>query len=172
MNLRVIYFAFLAAITSLLVACGGGGNSPATPVTTPNGDGVSTSVSASNPNAATSTFATVDTVNSAIASQRFIAIRDDAAWTTFWNEHKAGVPLSTKPTIDFNSQMVVGVILGTRTGCYSVTIRSVYNVNPTFINWHENVPTSGATCPQSGPSPAHLIAVPKNATVQFNQVFD
>ena len=191
MGLRFIYLAFLAALTALLVACGGGGSdsvvsqptttgsstgstgsSPATPVSTPNGVGVSSSVGASSPNAATSTFATVDTINSAIATQRFVAIRDDAAWATFWAEHKAGVPLATRPTIDFNSQMVVGVILGARTGCYSVAIRSVYNVTPTFINWREIVPAAGAVCPTAGPSPTILIQVPKNATVQFNQVFD
>ena len=48
---------------------------------------------------------------SEIVVARQVTIRDQDAWTALWQEHAASRP---RPAVDFSSEMVVGVFLGTR----------------------------------------------------------
>ncbi|MEK7555075.1 MAG: protease complex subunit PrcB family protein [Patescibacteria group bacterium] len=56
-----------------------------------------------------------------------VAITDEAAWTTLWNQMSANItPKPPAPEIDFANELIVGVFMGTKsTGGYSTEVTRI-----------------------------------------------
>ena len=77
------------------------------------------------------------------------------------------------PDVDFSSNMVVGIFLGTRpTGGYGAEIVSAQPDGGTLIvKYKETRPGRGSMTAQVLTSPFHLVAVPKfDGPVRFEKV--
>ena len=106
-------------------------------------------------------FTTVDnSKRSSITEQRFVIIKDAAAWNALWAEHAGNDPGLPLPSINFSKEMVLGVFLGTRgNSCFSVKIESVEQVahKQLLVKYRES--KSGPVCSQVETQPLHLIAL-------------
>jgi hypothetical protein len=104
-------------------------------------------------------FTTVDnSKRSGITEQRFVIIKDAAAWNALWAEHARNDPLMPIPPIDFSKDMVLGVFLGTRGNtCFSVTIESVEQVVQKRLIVRYREVKSGHVCSPAETQPLHLI---------------
>lgn len=98
---------------------------------------------------------------SEIDDRREIAIRDPKTWEALWTEHSR---LATLPDVDFETDMVVGMFLGTRpTAGYDVTIASVtIDDDGLVVRYVERSPEPGMMVAQMLSSPFHLVRVPRH----------
>lgn len=107
---------------------------------------------------------------SSVMQPRQVVVRDAGEWDTLWREH-AG-PDSPAPVVDFGSQMVVGVFLGSRnTGGYAVEITKVEQAGGAIVvHYTETKPERGMVLAQVITSPFHLVKVPRaDGAVQFEK---
>jgi hypothetical protein len=97
-----------------------------------------------------------------IESARQVVVRTAAEWTALWKTHNFDKPA---PHVDFDSEMVVGVFMGSRpTAGYSVMITSVSERDGALVvGYSERSPRPGAMTAQVLTFPYHLVAVPKRA---------
>lgn len=98
---------------------------------------------------------------SGITSDRQFAIRDGEAWKAFWLAH-AG-PSEPLPPVDFRSEMVVVVHLGTRpTGGYAARITRIDRESGALtVHYDEQKPGAGCLVPQVLTQPHHIVTMPK-----------
>jgi hypothetical protein len=94
---------------------------------------------------------------------RQVVVHNDAEWSRLWTQHDPDRP---RPSVDFSSQMVVGVFMGSRTTAgFSVAIVSVNDANGVLtVQYRETIPAGAAITAQVITSPFHLVAVPKTAS--------
>jgi hypothetical protein len=97
---------------------------------------------------------------SEIVVARQVTIRDQDAWTALWQEHAASRP---RPAVDFSSEMVVGVFLGTRpTAGFAAEVVGYRAVDGDLVvQYRESTPPRGAITAQVLTSPFHLVVVPR-----------
>jgi PrcB C-terminal len=103
---------------------------------------------------------------------RQVTIRTAGEWTRLWQQHNPERPI---PAIDFSTQMVVGVFMGSRsTAGFAVEIVSVTEApDGLTVRYRNTTPPRGAITAQVITSPYHLVAVPKAAgTVTFELLRD
>lgn len=87
-------------------------------------------------------------------------IRDSSAWSTWWSAHAGSRAL---PAVDFNEQMVVGVLAGMRSYCYGVGIESVQsNEGKLRVVLKHHAPAKGTSCIQIMGYSADIVLVPKS----------
>jgi hypothetical protein len=101
---------------------------------------------------------------------RQVSIRTEQEWTRLWQQHKPDRP---KPAVDFSTQMVLGVFMGSRsTGGFAVEILGASEAGGALIvQYRETIPQPGAITAQVISSPYHLVAVPKvTGAVTFEKV--
>lgn len=170
------FLAALAAAASLFVAgCGGGSGSTASSDggtrTLASGE-VASHVDAGVP---FSTFSSPLSSQSAITEQRLVTVRDADAWARLWAEH-VGSAAGTRPLppVDFSRNMVIGVFLGSRSACDTLSIEAVkQKQGPARIevSYKHTPPAPETVCVASIANPAVLITVPKSdLPVEFVQV--
>jgi hypothetical protein len=105
-----------------------------------------------------------------IVVARQVTIRDQDAWAALWQEHAAARP---RPAVDFSSEMVVGVFLGTRpTAGYGTEIVGYRGADSDIvIQYRESGPPRGAITAQVLTSPFHLVVVlRRTGTVTFEKL--
>ena len=103
--------------------------------------------------------------NSGITQVREEAIRDQVSWETFWNDHAGSG--SSVPVIDFNSDMVIAVHLGTRPSSgYSANITQIVSGSGRFtVNYDEVVAGLGCGVLTVITYPFHIIKMAKTVNV-------
>jgi hypothetical protein len=113
-------------------------------------------------------------VQSGIAAEQRLVIRDSASWGRFWEEFLLGGPVpfpAQPPQVDFAREMVVVVALGTRERAgYDVRITGyVRAAGVTTISVLATTPPPG--CPASPviTTPAVIAAVPIAPAVEFHE---
>jgi hypothetical protein len=85
-------------------------------------------------------------------------VTDRDAWEALWGRHASGEPI---PDVDFESETVVGVFLGTRpTSGYSVEILSIGSGDGLEVAWRESTPGEDCMVLQVLTSPFVLVRVP------------
>jgi hypothetical protein len=107
---------------------------------------------------------------SAIDAQRQVIARAPDEFATLWKSHANDRKM---PDVDFSSNMVVGIFLGTRpTGGYGAEIVSAQPDGGTLIvKYKETRPGRGSMTAQVLTSPFHLVAIPKfDGPVRFEKV--
>jgi PrcB C-terminal len=107
---------------------------------------------------------------SQISIPREVIVRDRAEWAALWSAHAPGRP---QPEVDFSSEMVVGVFVGTRpTAGFAVEIVGYRAVgSDVVVQYAEAIPPRGAITAQVLTSPFHLVVVPKQTgNVTFEKV--
>jgi hypothetical protein len=105
-----------------------------------------------------------------VDDRRQVVIRTEAEWTRLWQQHNPDRP---RPAVDFSTQMVVGVFMGSRTTAgFGVEIIDATDENGTLtVRYRETVPPKGAITAQVITSPFQLVSVPKTASaVKFEKV--
>lgn len=107
-------------------------------------------------------FRTADATSmSAIREARTVVVKDAAAWSRLWNEHAPGRAL---PAVDFATEMVVGVFMGSgANSCYTTSIDDVVRMADKIVV-HElrSVPGPDVACAMHVTTPAHLVAIPRS----------
>jgi len=107
---------------------------------------------------------------SGVQIMRQVTVRTAAEWQKLWKEHS---PDEKMPSVDFNSQMVVGIFLGSKPSAgYQVEI---LNVRPEghelVVEYAQKQPGRGMMTAQILTEPFDLVAVPKHAgPVRFVEV--
>ena len=103
-----------------------------------------------------------------------VVARTQAEMDAFWKQH---APNRAQPKVDFGTEMVVGVFLGSRnTAAYSVEIMSVGEQKTAqqaalVVRFHETAPPPAAVVAQVITTPYYLVAVPKYAgDVRFEKI--
>jgi PrcB C-terminal len=88
--------------------------------------------------------------------------RTPAEWQALWKDHAPGDKL---PAVDFASNMVVGVFLGTQPSAgYEVEIVGVRTDGDALVvEYAERQPARGTMAAQILTQPFHLVAVPNRA---------
>jgi hypothetical protein len=107
---------------------------------------------------------------SAIDTARQVTVRTPAEFTTLWKSHAADRKM---PDVDFNSNMVVGIFLGSRpTAGFGVEIVSAQpDGGALVVKYKETRPSRDAISAQVITTPFHLVAVPKfEGTVRFEKL--
>ena len=92
-----------------------------------------------------------------------MVIRDEATFSKVWTQAFGGMsPIPPLPTIDFRTQQVVVVALGSRaTGGYRITVESaVADEHDVVIGVDAVSPGSGCGVPQMITAPADFVAIP------------
>jgi hypothetical protein len=103
---------------------------------------------------------------------RQVTVRTAAEWKALWKEHSLAAKM---PEIDFSTQMVVGVFLGTKPSAgHEVEIVAVRaEEKDLVVEYVQKQPGRGTLAAQILTEPYHLVAVPQHAgTVRFLQVPD
>jgi hypothetical protein len=99
-----------------------------------------------------------------------VVARNESEWRALWARHAPG---RSAPAVDFATNMVVAVFLGSRpSGGYQVQIRGVRTEGNTLVvQWSESRPGPGQVAAQVMTSPAHLVLVPRHTgEVRFEKV--
>jgi len=110
---------------------------------------------------------------STVREARQVVIRDQAAFKAVWAEMHAGrTPTPEPPVVEFATQTVVGVFLGTRrTGGYSVAIERIAREATSgaiVVFAVESTPPPGAMLIQALTQPFHLVTISaSSAAVRF-----
>ena len=107
---------------------------------------------------------------SAIDTQRQVTVRTPEEFATLWKSHANDRKM---PDVDFSSNMVVGIFLGSRpTAGYGVEIVSAQPEGGALVvKYKETRPGRGTMTAQVLTSPSHLVAVPKfDGTVRFEKI--
>jgi hypothetical protein len=98
---------------------------------------------------------------SGVHEERTVVVKDDAAWTRLWKEH---APDRAKPAVDFASQMVVGVFMGSgANSCYSTAIDGILRTTDRIlVRELRSVPGPEIMCAIHVTTPAHLVVIPRS----------
>jgi hypothetical protein len=107
---------------------------------------------------------------SGIDTARQVTLRSAAEFATLWKSHAADRKM---PDVDFNSNMVVGIFLGSRpTAGFGVEIVSAQPEDGALVvRYKETRPSRDAISAQVITTPFHLVAVPKvEGTVRFEKL--
>jgi hypothetical protein len=105
-------------------------------------------------------------VHTPIRGERAVVLRDAEEWTELWREHaSAQIPTAAAPTVDFGTQMVIGVVLGTcPTGGYGVEIVRVERTNSGLrAVAHRTTPPEGSAQTMVLSKPFHFVVVERSA---------
>jgi hypothetical protein len=97
--------------------------------------------------------------DSGVKDARNVVIKDKATLAALWLEHAgAGTPV---PDVDFSSQMVVGVFLGSKpNACYGTNIDTVSTDGSRITVRHtDSTPAMGVMCAMHVASPAELLVL-------------
>lgn len=91
-------------------------------------------------------------------------IRDEQAYAAFWEQlHADRNSVPDRPTVDFETQIVVAVVLGERpTGGYGVAVDEVLTTEsgtPIQVRFTESIPGDGCPATQALTSPYVLATV-------------
>lgn len=91
-------------------------------------------------------------------------LRDQEAYGSFWRQlHASESSVPDLPEVDFDTQIVVAVVLGQRpTGGYSVEVDEVLTTesgNPVQVQYTESIPGDGCAVQQVLTSPYVLVTV-------------
>jgi len=108
-------------------------------------------------------------ISSQIDVARQAAVRSDAEWNMLWSQHAGD---RARPAVDFNREMVLAVILGTRpTAGFSVEIVGAREESGALVvSYRESRPPTGLVTAQVLTSPYHVVAVPKHGDVKWERV--
>jgi hypothetical protein len=125
---------------------------------------------AQSPKAGLTTIAKGDASGQQLAKQ--VTVRSAAEWKTLWKEH---APTDKMPDIDFTTNMVVGIFLGTKPsaghGVEIVNVRT--EASALIVEYVQTQPAKGTMSAQILTEPFHLVTVPLHAgTVRFVQFPD
>lgn len=107
-------------------------------------------------------FQTADATSlSGVHDERTVVVKDEAAWTRLWNEHAPG---RARPAVDFASQMVVGVFMGSgANSCYSTSIDGILRAgDKILVRELRSVPGPDILCAMHVTTPAHLAVIPRS----------
>jgi hypothetical protein len=108
------------------------------------------------------TFTNIDKGDaSAQRTSRQVTVRTPAEWQALWKEHS---PDGKMPVVDFTSQMVVGVFLGSKPSAgYGVEIVGVRTqAKNLIVEYVEKQPGRGMIAAQVLTEPFHLVAVARH----------
>ena len=99
---------------------------------------------------------------SGVETMRQVTVRTAAEWQKLWKEH---APDEKLPVVDFNSNMVVGIFLGSKPSAgYQVEILNVRpEGNDLVVEYAQKQPGRGMMSAQMLTEPYDLVAVPKHA---------
>jgi protease stability complex PrcB-like protein len=99
---------------------------------------------------------------SGVQTMRQVTVRTAAEWQKLWKEHS---PDEKMPAVDFNSNMVVGIFLGSKPSAgYQVEILNVRpEGNDLVVEYAQKQPGRGMMSAQMLTEPYDLVAVPKHA---------
>jgi len=88
--------------------------------------------------------------------------RSAAEFAALWKQHGGTAPL---PHVDFESRMVVGIFLGTRTsaGFSAEIVRTRQADGKLIVEWQEHTPARDEVSAQIITSPAIFATIPKFA---------
>ena len=103
---------------------------------------------------------------------RQVIVRTPEEWVAVWKDH---APADKTPAVDFATDMVVGIFLGTKPSAgHEVEIVGVRTEDKDLIvEYVQKQPGRGTVTAQVLTEPYHLVAVPKHqGTVRFTQVPD
>jgi hypothetical protein len=110
-------------------------------------------------------------LTSTMDDKRQALVRTDAEWARLWTQH-AGE--KTRPAVDFNKEMVLGLFMGTRpTAGFTTEIVSVREeAGALVVSYQETRPSRDSVAAQMLTSPFHIVAVPKGTatTVRWERV--
>jgi hypothetical protein len=99
-----------------------------------------------------------------------VTVRTAAEWQALWKDH---APIEKMPSVDFTTDMVVGIFLGSKPSAgHSVEIVGVRtDEKELVVEYVQKQPGRGTMAAQILTEPFHLVAVPKHAgTVRFIHV--
>ena len=105
-----------------------------------------------------------------IEDARFVTVRGQPEWSALWRTHAPAKPL---PQVDWSSEMVVGVFLGTRpTAGFGVEIVGFREEGGRVVaGYKESPPARDAITAQMLTSPYTLAVIPRrNGDVTFEKV--
>ena len=93
---------------------------------------------------------------------RQVVARTNDEWQAVWKAHSATAPL---PPVDFSTQMVVGVFLGSRPSAgYEVEITGTHTEGSGLVvEYTQTEPARGMMGAQMITEPYHLVSIPKHA---------
>jgi hypothetical protein len=96
-------------------------------------------------------------------------VRTADEWSKLWARHAGQRP---RPEVDFSREMVIAVFAGSRaTAGFGIEIVSVQEESGGLVvRFREKRPRRGAVTAQVITSPFEIIAVPRSASVRFEQV--
>jgi hypothetical protein len=101
---------------------------------------------------------------SAIAEKRSVAIKDNAAWNTLWQEHVGQSRTAPLPPVDFSQRMVLAVFLGRESvTCGSMSIENILQRgNPERIEVQYRVvdPGPNVVCIAANLNQSSFVSVP------------
>jgi hypothetical protein len=99
---------------------------------------------------------------SGIETMRQVTVRTAAEWQKLWKEH---APDEKLPVVDFNTNMVVGIFLGSKPSAgYQVEIVSVRpEGTDVVVEYAQKQPGRGMMSAQMLTEPYDLVVVPKHA---------
>ncbi len=105
-----------------------------------------------------------------VDESRQVVVRSSAEWAALWRQH---TPDRTRPAVDFNREMVLGVFLGSRPSAgFSTEVASVSDAEAgLLVRYREKRPVGGGAAAQVIVSPFHLVALSKRAgPVRFEKI--
>ena len=95
---------------------------------------------------------------SGISSQINWPIRNQSDWESFWAEHKGTVsPVPELPTVDFSTEMVIGVFDQRPTSGFSVEITRIEETSKTIIVSVTSTGPGGGVTLQVLTQPFHIV---------------
>ncbi|MBC3880860.1 hypothetical protein H8K35_01920 [Undibacterium sp. LX40W] len=114
------------------------------------------------------------TSNSMIQTPRALVVKDQAAWSTLWQEHNAVInrPL---PTIDFSKKMLIAVFTGSKpNGCYGDPEITVWRYNKRInVSYLDGQPPLApeTLCTMAIVSPAQIMMIDRSdESVDFTTI--
>jgi len=106
--------------------------------------------------------------------RRTYVLRTEAQWQAAWEAHEPPVwPAMTRPAIDFQRTMVLGLTLGSGpNGCWGMAIRRVVEEATSLrVEYASSEPRPGALCTQAIVALTDFVAVPQSdKPVRFERV--
>jgi hypothetical protein len=107
--------------------------------------------------------------NSGIADAKEVAIRTASEWEELWKAH-AGQ--GSRPAVDFSTEMVAAIFLGTRpTGGFRAEIIGTrHEADVLIVEYVERLPGAGAIVTQAQTFPFHIAKLAKHdGPVRFEE---
>jgi hypothetical protein len=93
-------------------------------------------------------------------------VRTEAEWAALYRKHNFD---RQPPKVDFSSEMVVAVFMGSRpTAGFNTTILDALEVKGVLVvHYNERMPSPGAMTAQVLTAPFHIVAIPKATVTEF-----